>query len=149
MKDPALPGWNFSHIIAWYNFWRVYNYARITVKQDRFSSVQPGPCNHHLSCLWEAVIQECSQKIIVLRSSHRDIYFQYFCSELMVKFFEKYQQWSAVFSKSVCIVLLLLPTDIEELDFITPFCWTTISAELFSKAAFMLWKIRQIPNTSL
>ena len=30
---------------------------------------------YHSRCLWEAAIQECSQKMIVLRNSHRDIFF--------------------------------------------------------------------------
>ena len=48
-KDAALPGWNFSHIIARYNFWRIHNTAGIPAKRDRISSRPTGICNHYLS----------------------------------------------------------------------------------------------------
>ena len=33
-----LPGWNFLHVIAECNLWRVYNTGQILAKQDRISS---------------------------------------------------------------------------------------------------------------
>ena len=34
-RDPNLQGWNFSHVIAIYNLWRIYNTAGILKKRDR------------------------------------------------------------------------------------------------------------------
>ena len=36
-RDPALRGWNFSHIIIVYDLWRIYNTAGIPTKQDKIS----------------------------------------------------------------------------------------------------------------
>ena len=41
--------------------------------------------------------------------------------EIVVKFFEKYLQWRAIFSKFVCNVFLLLTTGTEELYLIPSF----------------------------
>ena len=38
----VLSGWNFSHVIAGYNLWSVYNTAVIPTKRDRISSQPTG-----------------------------------------------------------------------------------------------------------
>ena len=76
-------------------------------------------------------LQEWSQKIIDLRSSHQDVFF---------KFFEKYLWWSTISRKFECNVFLLLTAGAEELYFIASFCWTATFVEDLSKAASMFWK---------
>ena len=85
--------------------------------------------------------------------------FQYCCDKLVVKFFEKFLWWSAIFSKFACKAFLLLTTGTEELYFII-ICWTSIFVEHLLKAASVFWKagensrkifriIRQIQSFSL
>ena len=38
MNNPALPGWNFLHVIARYNLWRIYNTTGIPTKRGSFIS---------------------------------------------------------------------------------------------------------------
>ena len=48
------------------------------------------------SCLWEAIIQECSQTITFLRSSHRDVFFNiafWTCIQILWK----YLWWRTIF----------------------------------------------------
>ena len=47
-RDPALPGWNFPHVITGHNLWRVCNTAVYPGKRDKISSrpsgiIQPPP----------------------------------------------------------------------------------------------------------
>ena len=37
-RNPALSGWNFSHVIAGYNLWRFYNTAGILAKLSRMAT---------------------------------------------------------------------------------------------------------------
>ena len=41
-RDPALPGWNLSHVIVVGDFWRVYSTAGIPAKRYRVSSWPTG-----------------------------------------------------------------------------------------------------------
>ena len=79
------------------------------------------------SCYWEAAIQECSQKIIVFRSSHQDV-FTILLFWTSGQIFEKYFWWSAIFSKFACNFFLLFTTGAEEL----------VSSNYFAEQLF-LW----------
>ena len=50
-RDPALPRWNFIHVIARYNLWRIYSIVGIPTKQDRISFRPPGLFSHQLEML--------------------------------------------------------------------------------------------------
>ena len=58
--------------------------------------------------------------------------FQYRCSELVVKLFEKYLWWSVIFSKFASNTFQLLTTVAEKLYFITSVCWTTFMEQLLT-----------------
>ena len=75
--------------------------------------------NFH-SCLLEAAIQECSQKIIILRSSHQDVLFNITVLKLWLCSLKN--TCDGIFSKFACNALLLLTNDAEELHFVTSIC---------------------------
>ena len=83
------------------------------------------------SYLSEEAIQECCQKLIVPRSSYRDVFFNTAVLTSLKNFFLRI----AVFCKVVCNAFLLLSTGAEELYFITTFCRTATFVEHLSRAA--------------
>ena len=79
------------------NFWNEYTSAAAFEKQ---------PCRN-------------VSKINLSSEAAIKIHFQYRCSATVVKFFEKYLGWSAIFSKFPCNTLELWTTAAEKLYFIT------------------------------
>ena len=55
-RDPALPRWNFPHIIVGYNLWRVYSTIGIPVYETESHPGQPGSWNHRLKQIWNRKI---------------------------------------------------------------------------------------------
>ena len=88
------------------------------------------------SCLWEAAIQEGSQKNnFPQKQRWRWRYFSIPLFRTCGQILKKYLWCSLIFSKSACNVFAFLTTGAEELYFITSFCWTNTFVVHLSIAA--------------
>ena len=78
--------------------------------------------NNFFSCIWEAAIHQCSQKIIVLRNSHWDVSFNITVLNVWSNSLKNTCDGAHIFSKFACNTSLLLTTGKKGLYFIISLC---------------------------